>query len=105
MIKNKGIEKFYDEYFNNSRELSPKYDAASSELPEIWDEIKSLLPKNKVKLLDKLEKICVTMEAEELESAYEAGFNTGASFIMQINETNRMLEVEEKLKSRMEKLA
>lgn len=92
MIKNKVIEKCYDEYFNNSREISPKYDEVSNKLPKVWDEIKSLLPKNKVKLMDELERICVTMEAEELESAYEAGFNTGSSFIMQINETNRIAE-------------
>lgn len=92
MIKNNIIEKCYDEYFNNSREISPKYDEFSDKLPKVWGEIKSLLPKNKVKLMDELERICVTMEAEEIESAYENGFNTGASFIMKINETNRIAE-------------
>ncbi len=103
MIKNKIIDKCYDEYFNSLRGTSRKYDEASDELPKVWDEIKSLLPKDKVKLMDELEKICVTMEAEEIESAYENGFNTGASLIMKINETDKILEMEEQLKLKLEK--
>lgn len=96
MIKSKVIDKCYDEYFNNSREISPKYDEFSDKLPKVWNEIKSLLPKNKVNLMNELERICVTMEAEEIESAYENGFNAGASFIMKINETNRIAEEKNK---------
>lgn len=96
MIKNNVIDKCYDEYFNSSRDVSPKYDEFSDKLPKVWNEIKSLLPKNKVKLMDELDKILVIMEAEGQESAYEAGFNTGASFIIQINETNRIAEEKNK---------